>query len=117
MKLTVITHTGSNYLVLRNNKGVHRLYFNEMLFLEGSENHTDFNTSYRTVGAGYCLNHFAPMLPPNFMRVHQSFIINLKSFDCYDSNDGFIYLKANKEIKIPLGCTYEEAFFAWLNTL
>jgi len=120
MKRNLITHTGNDtrpYLLLKTNHRVARLYFEEILFLEGRDNTTTFNTLFQKVQAGYGLKQFETLLPENFMRVHQSFIINRCFFDYYESDNGYIYLKAGTETKIPLGCTHEEAFFDWLNTL
>jgi DNA-binding LytR/AlgR family response regulator len=118
MSASIITHVGKTnpeYLVVRTAHKIAILKFNDILFLEGNKNCTTFNTLDYSVKAGYNLKHYASIMPENFMRVHQSFIINLSHFVLYET-EGFICLKGCPHTKIPLGRTSEVDFFTWLNT-
>lgn len=67
----------SNTLCLKSYKDFHFLDTNNILYLQADNNTTEFYMADGTVNNAYkTLKTFESMLPKNFVRIHQSYIVN-----------------------------------------
>mgnify|MGYP000591587473 FL=1 len=53
------------------------------------------------------------MLPPNFMRVHRSYIVNLNKI----TEISRFRILFSKDVYIPIGENYKEQFMAYIHRL
>lgn len=84
---------------------------NELLYCESDKGYTSFYCSdKKKYLASKTLKEFEDrLLKANFVRPHQSFMVNLNFIDKYDKS-GVIYLKNGK--KIPVSSRKKDAFLA-----
>lgn len=84
---------------------------NELMFCESDKGYTTFYCcNDKKYVASKTLKEFEDrLLNANFIRPHQSFIVNLKFIDKYDKS-GIIHLKNKKEI--PVSSRKKESFLA-----
>ena len=87
--------------VVLNNKS--RVYLNQLKYIKSDGNYLEFVTSDKTIVDRNKLKDILNHLPPNFVRVHRSYVINKNFIDA--SNSKSLVLKPN--IEIPLSRTYK----------
>lgn len=91
-----------------------KVQFNNILFIEASEGHCDFNfaTGFK-VTVAYRLSETKLYLPNDlFIQVHRSFIINKNHVTSFIGNTIFI----NEHI-IPMGRVYKKATLSHFNII
>lgn len=104
-----------NKLILRLQEGYQVIDFKELLYCKSDKGYTTF---YVTSGKSYLaskpIKEYEGQLPEtNFVRTHQSFIVNMDFVDKYDKN-GYIFLKTGE--KIPVASRRREHFVSKLTT-
>lgn len=90
-----------NRLVLRMQEGLQIIDFDSLVYCQSDKGYTSF---YLNNGKSYLasksIKEFESQLPTkNFMRTHQSYIVNLNFVDRYDKN-GYIFLKSGEQIPV-----------------
>ena len=99
-----ISHT----LCLKSYKDFHYLDTDEILYLKADNNATDFfMKDGTTISAFKTLKSFENKLPENFVRVHQSYILNVNSVSRINYGKSICALKAGK-MQLPFSKTYKE---------
>jgi len=88
-------------LVLRLQEGLQVIDFKSLVYCKSDKGYTSF---FMSDGKSYIaskpLKEFEGQLPiKNFMRTHQSYIVNMDYVDRYDKN-GYIFLKSGKQIPV-----------------
>ncbi|NBL64938.1 DNA-binding response regulator [Flavobacterium sp. NST-5] len=79
----------------------------EVLYLKADNNSTDiFLENGETLTAFKTLKHFEQILPKNFHRIHNSYIVNMEKISRIQMGNAFIYVKNEK---IPFSKSYKEA--------
>lgn len=79
----------------------------DVLYLKADNNSTDiFLQSGEKLTAFKTLKHFEQILPDNFHRIHNSFIINIDKISRIQTGSSAVYLNDNK---IPFSKSYKEA--------
>lgn len=96
-------------IVLRLQEGLQIIDFKSLLYCKSDKGYTTF---YLTNGKSYIasksIKEFEDMFPnKNFIRTHQSYIVNMEFIDKYDRN-GYIYLKNGD--KIPVASRKKDEF-------
>ncbi|MDY7395859.1 LytTR family DNA-binding domain-containing protein [Aureibaculum sp. 2210JD6-5] len=100
-------------LVLRLQEGYQVIEFQSLVYCQSDKGYTTF---YLSNGKSYIaskpIKEFEGLLPvKNFIRTHQSYIVNLDYIDKYDKA-GYIYLKSGT--RIPVASRRKEEFVAKL---
>jgi DNA-binding LytR/AlgR family response regulator len=102
-----------NELFIKKNSTLVKLRYDEILYIEALENYVVFNTFNDKYTVHSTMKALTTKLPPMFIRVHRSFIINLNAINEIDDN--VILIRTNEgDITIPIGKAYRENL---LNTL
>ena len=96
----------NEFIFFKADKKIHKFYFKEILFFEGSGNyikiHTESSTPLMVLEK---LSELEIKLPQNqFVRVHKSYIVNLSQIKQIEGN--MIKLIGNKEV--PISQSYRE---------
>lgn len=98
----------SHTLCLKSYKDFHYLDTDEILYLKADNNATDFfMKDGTTISAFKTLKSFENKLPENFVRVHQSYILNVNYVSRINYGKSICALKAGK-MQLPFSKTYKE---------
>lgn len=104
-------------IVINSKTGVESIDVPEIIFFEALSNYTQISlNNSRTILTSKILKDFEVQLcngDQNFMRVHNSYIINLHKVSRYLKEEEIIIMANNK--KIPLAKSRRDAFYDWLN--
>lgn len=88
-----------------------KISFDDILFVKGSGNYLDIVTPAKTHSPRMTFSDLSGKLPfSQFVRVHQSYIVQLKAINRIENNHVFI-----ENYKIPISNGYREKFFQVLN--
>jgi len=87
--------------IVLNNKT--KVYLNELKYIKSDGNYLEFVTVERTVIDRNKLKDILKKLPPNFVRVHRSYVINKNFIAALNSTS----LLLNSNIEIPLSRTFK----------
>lgn len=100
-------------VILPTLEGFEVLKMDEIVRLQGNGNFTDvYLTGGRKKMACRFLKHYHEILPPPFLRVHKSHIININYVSSYHkSQGGYVVLNDNTEIQVS--ANYKDDFLAW----
>lgn len=98
----------SHTLCLKSYNDYQYLDTNEILYLKADNNATDFvMKDGSTISAYKTLKTFENKLPENFIRVHQSYILNTNYVSGINYGKSLCFLKVRKA-KLPFTKTYKE---------
>jgi two-component system LytT family response regulator len=115
--LDAFNQTQKQRIIVNSKSGVESIDINEIARLESDNNYTTIHlTDGREILVAKSLKEFDALLcteDSNFMRVHQSFIINLNKVSRFLKVSESIIM--NDEQKIPVAKSRKERFFRWLN--
>jgi DNA-binding LytR/AlgR family response regulator len=85
-----------------------KVRFSEIMYIEGLKNYVSIFTPEDRIVTYSSFIQLEEMLPPNFMRVHKSYIVSLDKIKALDGNQLLLY---NMKNYIPMGESYRAAFF------
>lgn len=115
--LQTINSTSKSRLLINSMSGVEYIDVDDLLYLESQSNYTKIMVAYGSeVITRKTLKEFENQLcvsEIDFMRVHNSYIINLNKVARYLKSSDEIVLTG--ELKIPLSKAKREVFFKWMN--
>jgi DNA-binding LytR/AlgR family response regulator len=99
---------GNQFISVRADYSTHRIALSDIRYVEGLDDYLKIHLeSARPIVARLTMKAMAEMLPAaSFMRVHRSFIIPLNRITMVRNKTIYI-----GEVQIPIGGSYEEAFF------
>jgi len=104
------------HFVLHTKSGIEHIYLNEIVCFESASNYTRIHlTGNREISSSKTLKEFDLQLcemDSGFMRVHNSYIINLtKVSRCLKVEDRIVM---DNELKIPLSKSRKDNFYKWM---
>ncbi len=109
-KQEIIENIESEYIFVRSDKRFSKVYFREILFIEGLKDYVIIQTSNRRIITRMYLKIIHEQLPKYFFRVNKSYIVNIELIDSYDNNDLYI-----GSYEITIGNTYRDPLFSVLH--
>lgn len=100
-----------NYIYVSVNKKVHKIYFDDIIYIESLRDYITIHLSGKKLVTKYAISAFKELLPPNnFLQIHRSFIISLKKVKGFTGNT--IDLGG---IELPIGRNYKKIAFQKLD--
>lgn len=94
----------NDFLMVKANYKMHKINFDDLLFIEGQHEYVTFNLANRRITALYSLRNLEEQLPSDrFIRIHKSFIVSLRHIEDIEGN--LMTVAGNK---IPIGGSYRE---------
>ncbi|RNA63479.1 DNA-binding response regulator [Chryseobacterium nematophagum] len=97
-----------DYFFIKANRKINKVYFNDILFIEGLKDYVVIHTENQKVITAMNIKTIYEKLPQDiFVRVSKSYIINSKRIDALDNNT--VYMEKNE---IPIGNMYRDYFFS-----
>ncbi|MEM6644545.1 MAG: LytTR family DNA-binding domain-containing protein [Bacteroidota bacterium] len=108
-----ILKVGSASFFIRSNGKMEKVNVHEILYVESMREYVAIHLAGRRFVVHQTMNKMEEKLPPpDFMRVHRSFLISMHHFDTVHGNT----LKIGEK-EIPIGGNYRKAFFERIELL
>jgi len=105
--------TNINYTFIKSDKKLIKLKFDDILFIKGLGNYVELYLKKSKKYIYYkTLKELIDKLPNEFMRVHNSYIINLKNVDYFKDNHLII-----SEHKVTVAKSYKECLLNSIDDL
>lgn len=101
-----------DFFFIKTGQEMVKVFFSELKFIEASREYILLHTASGTVSSYKRLKEIAENLPPHFVRVHHSFIVNLPFVSRIESHQLFIGNHC-----IPISGTYKQEFLEWVKRL
>lgn len=98
--------TGSERLCIKSYSDYQFIYLDEILYLKADNNTTDFFLQDRKVSAYKTLKHYDDLLPGNFLRIHNSYIVNTHQITRINFGKSMVVLRG-KSSDIPFSKSYK----------
>ncbi|MTI22694.1 response regulator transcription factor [Fulvivirga sp. RKSG066] len=95
--------TSQDFIIIKVDKKKHRVKLSEIQFIEAQGNYCKVATQTNTLLTLRSISDFQSALPDQFLRVHNSFILNKDMVTAIEGNRIFI-----NEQTIPVGRTYKQ---------
>ncbi len=107
-KLTTIkeTSTEDKYVFLNIDKALHKLFVDDILYIESDRNYLTFVSKEKKYIIIDTLKAWKEKLPHHFFHIHKSYIVNTNYIEKIAGNEIYISQK-----RIPIGRTYKSDFF------
>ncbi len=103
---------GKELIFLNVDKTIHKIYVEDILYLESDRNYVTFFTVDKKLTIIDSLKNWKNTLDENqFIQIHKSYVINIKKVEKYTGTSLFI----NNE-SLPIGRTYKKMLLANLKT-
>ena len=104
--------TQKKAIFLNIDKTIHKLYVEDILYIESDRNYVTFFTQNKKLSVIDSLKKWAEVLSSKqFIQIHKSYIINIKKIEKYSGSNVFINTQ-----KLPLGRTYKNSFSESINS-
>jgi len=95
--------TASPLLDVKSGKKTYRIHLEDIRYVESMKDYIRIHLPESRVTSKDKLSHFETQLPAHFIRVHRSYLINLKAVTAFNTSE--INLG---EILIPIGVSYKQ---------
>ena len=92
-----------DFIVLKENKSLHKIFYNDILYIEAFGDYVKVHTTHKTILTHSTFKRLKEKLPAYFIRVHKSFCVNTNRLEQVTGN--MVILDNHK---IPIGQTYKE---------
>lgn len=109
-KIPKKTISENEFIFFKADKKIHKFYFKEILFFEGSGNYVKIHTENATpLMVLEKLSDLEAKLPSQFMRVHKSFIMNKLHIKKVEGNQIFVGKQT-----VPISSSYKSMVLEYL---
>ena len=105
--------TQPDHVFIKEHKGMVKVHFNQVLYIEANDKYLFMHTAHKKHIAQLSLKEMLAQLPPYFLRVHKSYIVNVKLIEGLGAQ-GVLF--AN-QAAVPVGRAYKKALMQCLNFL
>lgn len=103
----------ADYIFVNVGYSLLKVILDDVLYIEGLKDYVQIHlkSNSRPVVVRISFKSLESQLPPDFIRIHKSFIVNSKSISAIKKNDVFI-----GEKELPLGDAYRQAIETLIST-
>ncbi|MCT4614602.1 MAG: LytTR family DNA-binding domain-containing protein [Marinifilaceae bacterium] len=93
-----------DYIIIKADRKKHKIYYNEIIYIEGALEYVSFHLEDRKITGFYSLKQLEDILPKSyFTRIHRSYIVNNRKIKSLEANT--VYLN---NIKLPVSSSYKK---------
>ena len=85
-----LQYSNENYIVEKNDDGIHKLFFNEIIFIETHDRNTLIHTTSGNFVSYKSMKEHESRLNNNFIRCHSSYIVNMTFIKNYQGYEVFL---------------------------
>jgi len=97
-------------ILVKSGNKYHKINFNDIVYIESLKDYILIHTNAKEIRTKYKISDFEKELAQkSFLRVHRSYIVNLKKITAYTPNDIELGL-----IEVPIGVSYKEKVYSYL---
>jgi DNA-binding LytR/AlgR family response regulator len=101
------------FAFIKTDKKLIKLFFDDITVIKGLGNYVEIYTTFSKKYVYYkSMKDLIDSLPNEFMRIHNSYIVNLTNIEYYEDNQITI-----KELKITVAKSYRDCFIETLNKI
>ena len=93
----------SDFIILKENKALHKVFFDDILYVEAFGDYVKVHTTNKTIVTHSTFKNLKEKLPDHFMQIHKSFCVNTNKLEQIKGNTVIIDTHT-----IPIGQTYKE---------
>lgn len=102
-----------SFAFIRTDKKMVKLFFDDITLVKGLGNYVEIYTRLNKKYIYYkSLKDLIDNLPNQFMRIHNSYIINLSNMEYFEDNHVII-----QDMKLTVAKSYRDCFMSTLNTM
>jgi DNA-binding LytR/AlgR family response regulator len=101
--------SGANEIFIKDGTRVRRIDLKRLLFVKAESNYVDFVTTDQSVMTLMSLKKAEEMLPPDFIRIHRSYLVNKNQITRIE--DGCVFLGKHK---LPISQSYRDELISRL---
>lgn len=94
-----------DFLFVKSGKQVHKIEYGSVLYLEALKEYIAIHTSTEKILVYRRMKEVAETLPPQFVRIHNSYIVNIQHIQNIGSN-----MVSINELRLPVSNSYREQF-------
>lgn len=98
-----------DYFFIKTDTRIVKFLFSEVMVIEAQREYIKIITDSRKIMSLVSLTSIADVLPPDFVRIHRSYIVNMRHIDEVHANEVYI----GKE-PYPISRNYKDTFFTKL---
>lgn len=92
------------FIIVKSERRFVRVPLDDISYIEALKDYMSIHSGGKTIVTRMTMKEMADSLPSRrFMRVSNSFIVNIRKIESFDNNDIYI-----DDIQIPIGVTYRE---------
>lgn len=88
-----------------------KINYPDMLYVEGLKNYVSIYTKEERIITYATIKDMQAKLPPHFIRVHKSYIVNMQQVNAMDGNQLFLN---DMKAQVPVGETYKSNLFEYM---
>ena len=100
-----ITATDNDFIFIKVGKAIVKTAFTDIRFIEALKDYVSFNTTKEKLVAYKRMKDLEESLPPNFVRIHNSYIINCHHI--YKVEDNHVHIC---DSRLPISEKYRDVF-------
>jgi len=104
------TNIAEDFLILKENKALHKVFFKDILFVEAFGDYVKVHTKTKTIITHSTFTKLTDALPNYFLRTHKSFSVNMDKMQQLSGNTIVI-----NNHNIPIGKTHKDTVLKALN--
>jgi DNA-binding LytR/AlgR family response regulator len=93
----------ADFIYLKSNKRTYKVSMNDILYVESLKDYVKVHLPDSRIVTKDKISDFEQRLPSHFLRVHRSFIVNMRKITAFSSND----IEING-VEVPIGISYKE---------
>jgi len=102
-EISAATKFSNDYIYVNSNKKHIKVEFEQILYVESIKDYVRIHTQEKSIITKDKISGFEKKLPPVFLRVHRSFIVNTNKITAFTKHD----IEIN-EREIPIGRSYKD---------
>lgn len=92
-----------DFMDFNSNKKTYRIKLSEIIFIESLKDYIKIHVAGKEVSTKIKISEIAQDLPPYFLRIHRSFIVNTREITAFNTFE----MELGK-VKLPIGSSYKQ---------
>ncbi len=104
-----VAREDKTFIYVNTNRKYTKVLFEGVLYIESIKDYIQIHTEGEPIMTKEKISEFARQLPPYFLRIHRSYIVNTKKITAFTQHD----VEINR-LEIPIGISYKQEVMNFL---
>lgn len=100
----------ADYMFVKSDQKLVKIRFSEIDYIEGMKDYVKIFTRDKMIVTLHTMKFFEANLPPGFVRIHKSYIVNLDAIKTIAGNELEV-----RQVRLPVGSSYKEQLMRIIN--